>query len=204
MPSWPVKQMEYTSAGRCCAAPFALLTPPNLPSSPDYNAAHSPPLTWRRYKELYCLNRVSISRKFRHQQDAEWTTLADKEVWLLGIAGFRGPSNSRGQENLAQVHKTGQAGLGWSSDWAAQPDRLRTPKVYRRGRPRCICYQPCPSFYVQVGLCHICCDNDGRWQISEDRRTRHEYYGTKSSFVICHGFSQMKSSSLWSYSYDKI
>ena len=39
-------------------------------------------------------------------------------------------------------------------------------------------------FYVQVGLCHIFRDYDGRWQISEVRRTRHEYYGTKSSFVL--------------------
>ena len=75
-----------------------------------------------------------------------------------------------------QVHKTGQAGLGGSSDWATQPDRLRTPKVY---------LLPTVSiFYVQVGLCHIFRDYDGRWQISEVRRTRHEYYGTKSSFVL--------------------
>ena len=53
-------------------------------------------------------------------------------------------------------------------------------------------------FYVQVGLCHIFRDYDGRWQISEVRRTRHEYYGTKSSFVLP-WISQMKSSSLLSY-----
>ena len=41
--------------------------------------------------------------------------------------------------------------------------------------------------------------NDGRWQISEAREERHEYLWNQSSFVLCHCFSQMKSSSLLSY-----
>ena len=39
-------------------------------------------------------------------------------------------------------------------------------------------------FYVQVELCHIFRDYDGRWQISDRGETRHKYYGTKSLFVL--------------------
>ena len=39
-------------------------------------------------------------------------------------------------------------------------------------------------FYVQVELCHIFRDYDGRWQISDRGETQHKYYGTKSLFVL--------------------
>ena len=159
---------------------------------------------------LQCIGELGHRRRINRHG---WEATSTKHCWRKWLHGKE--KIEKVEEKLRKLRKA-----HWrrgSSRAMRIKEALTGPRSQTDwGRPRCIHYQPCQSFkyIVQVGLRHIFCDYDGRWQISEDRRTRSgnlskmevEPEGSWAywELELVGSWANWKMGSWWSYSYNKI